>query len=89
MYRSALGDFESEKAEQFYIEVLRRMTPDQKLEAALALQAMAIETMRAGVASDHPDWTAGQVQVEVVRRLMEANGAARILAARAGGTGAS
>jgi hypothetical protein len=89
MYRSALGEFESEKAEQFYIEVLRRMTPDQKLEAALSLQEMAIETMREGVATDHPDWTPAQIQVEVARRIMEANGAARVLEARAGGTRAS
>ncbi len=82
MYRSALGDFESPKAEQFYIEVLRRMTPDQKCQAAFELWQMAVDTSRAGVAQDHPDWTTAQVRAEVARRIMEANGAARILNSR-------
>ena len=82
MYRSALGEFESEKAEQFYIEVLRRMTPTQKWQAAAELWQMAVDTTRARVAKDHPDWTTAQVRADVARRIMEANGAARVLAAR-------
>jgi hypothetical protein len=82
MYRSALGDFESAKAEAFYIAVLRRMTPDQKWQAACELWQMAVDTTRAGVAMDHPDWTTAQVRAEVARRIMEMNGAARVLEAR-------
>jgi hypothetical protein len=82
MYRSALGDFESEKAEQFYIGVLRRMTPAQKWRAAAELWQMAVDTTRSRVAKDHPDWTPKQVRAEVARRIMEMNGAARILKAR-------
>jgi hypothetical protein len=89
MHRSALGDFESEKAEQFYIEVLRRMTPDQKSEAALQLWRMAVDTTRAGVALDHPDWTPEQVQREVARRIMELNGATRVIGSRPSSPGAS
>lgn len=82
MYRSALGDFESPRAEQFYIETLRRMTPDQKWHAAFELWQMAVDTTRARVAKDHPDWTTAQVRAEVARRIMEANGAARLPVSR-------
>lgn len=89
MYRSALGDFESEKAEQFYIDVLRRMTPTQKWQAAFELWQMAVDTTRARVAKDHPDWTTAQVRAEVARRIMEVNGAARVLHSRRRSAGAS
>jgi hypothetical protein len=82
MYRSALGDFESPQAEAFYIGVLRRMTLDQKWDAACELWQMAVDTTRANVAQDHPGWTMAQVRAEVARRIMEANGAARILNSR-------
>ena len=82
MVRSALGDFESPRAEQFYIDVLRRMTPDQKWQAAFELWQMAVDTTRARVAKDHPDWTTAQARAEVARRIMEANGAARLPVSR-------
>jgi hypothetical protein len=88
MYRSALGDFESEKAEQFYIEVLRRMTPDQKWQAGFELWQMAVDASRARVAKEHPDWTTAQVRAEVAQRIMEMNGAARVLRARGRSVGA-
>jgi hypothetical protein len=82
VYRSALGDFESEKAEQFYLDVLRRMTPDQKWQAAFELWQMAVDATRAAVARVHPDWTTAQVRAEVARRIMDENGAARVLNSR-------
>ena len=78
MYHSLLGDFESAKAEQFYIDTLRRMTPDQKWAVAFELWEMAVEVARSGVRAQHPDWPEGRVQAEVARRIMEANGAARL-----------
>ncbi len=58
------------------------MTPEQKVEAAFELCQMAVDTARAGVANDHPHWTPAQVRAEVAHRIMEANGAARVLRAR-------
>ena len=78
MYRSALGDFESPKAEQFYVEVLRRMTPEQKWQAAFELWQMAVDTARAYVRVQHPDWSDSQARAEVARRILEANGAKRL-----------
>jgi hypothetical protein len=82
MYQSLLGDFESPRAEKFYLDVLRRMTPDQKWQAAFELWQLAVDASRARLRADHPDWTEGQVRAEVSRRIMEENGAARVLAAR-------
>jgi Rv0078B-related antitoxin len=79
MYRSALGDFESPKAEQFYVEVLRRMTPEQKWLAAFELWQMAVDTSRAYVRVQHPDWPESRVRAEVAQRILEANGAKRFL----------
>jgi hypothetical protein len=76
MYRSALGDFESPKAEQFYVDVLRRMTPEQKWAIAFELWQMAVDTARARVRFEHPDWEEVHVRAEVARRILEANGGA-------------
>jgi hypothetical protein len=77
MYRSALGNFESPKAEQFYVDVLRRMTPDQKWRVAFELWQMAVDTSRAYVRLQHPDWPESQVRAEVAQRILESNGAKR------------
>ncbi len=79
MYRSLLGDFESPKAEAFYVKTLRRMTPEQKWQAAFGLWQMAVEAARDNVRAAHPDWSDAQVRSTVARRILEANGgAARI-----------
>ena len=77
MYRSALGDFASREAEAFYINALRRMTPEQKWLAACELWQMAVDTARAHVREIHPDWDEAQARAEVARRILEANGTAR------------
>ena len=76
MYRSLLGDFESPKAEAFYVSALRRMTPEQKWDIAIGLWEMAVETTRGYLRAQHPDWAETQVQAEVARRILEANGGA-------------
>jgi hypothetical protein len=81
-YRSALGDFASAEAEAFYLEALRRMTPTEKWRAACELWALAVESMRADIHTQHAAWSDDQVEVAVAQRVMEANGAARVLAAR-------
>ena len=79
MYHSRLGDFESAKAEAFYLDVLRRMTPEQKWNIAINLWEMAVEAARANVRAQHPDWPEAQVQARVARRILEANGGAKRL----------
>ena len=74
MYHSLLGDFESPRAEAFYIDVLRRMTPEQKWQAAIDLWEMAVEASRANVRAEHPDWPEEQVHATIARRILEAHG---------------
>ena len=76
MYHSLLGDFESPQAEAFYLDVLRRMTPEQKWQAAINLWQMAVDASRANVRAEHPDWPENQVRATVARRILEANGGA-------------
>ncbi len=76
MYRSLLGDFESAKAEEFYVNALRRMTPEQKWGIAFGLWQMAVDAARANVRAPHPDWSDEQVRSAVARRILEANGGA-------------
>jgi hypothetical protein len=78
MRRTLLGDFESPRAEQFYIETLRRMTPEQKWQAAFELWQLAVDAARARARADHPDWSEQQVRAEIARRILEENGAARL-----------
>ena len=80
MYRSLLGDFESPRAEAFYVDVLRRMTPEQKWQAAINLWEMAVEASRANIRAEHPEWPEEQVQAIVARRILEANGGLESLA---------
>jgi hypothetical protein len=84
VHRSLLGDFESPKAEQFYLDVLRRMTPAQKWRAACELWQLAVDASRARVRADHPDWSAAAVRAEVARRILEAQGGAARLPAAGG-----
>jgi len=83
-YRSLLGDFESPRAEEFYVNVLRRMTPEQKWQAAIDLWEMAVEASRANVRAEHPDWPEEQGRATIVRRILEANGALESLARHPG-----
>ncbi len=77
-YRSLLGDFADAQAEERYLAIMRRMTPEQKWAAAFELWELAVEAARAGVRAQHPDWTEARVRAEVARRIIEAHGTARV-----------
>ena len=82
MYRSLLGDFESPQAEEFYVNALRRMTPERKWQVAIDLWEMTVETTRANLRAEHTDWSEARVRAAVARRILEWNGgAARLPAA--------
>ena len=74
MYRSAFGEFESEKAEQFYLDRLRRMTVEQRWRIVAGMRQLAINMVRAEVRVHHPDWIEAQIRLEATRRIMEAHG---------------
>ena len=55
-----------------HLEILRRMTPEQKLEAAFDLYDTARELKAAGLRMQHPDWAEAQIQKEVSRIFLHA-----------------
>lgn len=61
--------FMSPEARRVYEGILRRMTPEQKLEAASRARARIKELALAGVKLDHPDWALEKQRVEAQRRL--------------------
>jgi hypothetical protein len=51
------------------VEVLRRMTPGERLAIANDLCRMARRSLWAQAENDHPDWTAEQISREVARQI--------------------
>lgn len=74
MRQTVFGEFESEKAEQFYLERLRRMTVEQRWRIVAGLREVAVSMVRAEVRAQYPDWAEAQVRLEATRRIMEAHG---------------
>ena len=50
-------------------EMFRRMTPGQRLRIGLRAGAAARRMVEAGVRHQDPEWNAGQVREEVLRRM--------------------
>ena len=53
------------------LEILRRMGPVGRLEAACGLFDFAREFLTVNIRADHPDWTAQRIQQAVRERLMD------------------
>ena len=56
-------------AEQVMTEVLRRMTPGQRLEQVDALWESLQTMIRSQLATAHPDWPEGRLSSETARRM--------------------
>lgn len=69
-------DFEGRK---IHLAALRRLTGEQRLTLAFELRELVMEVARAGIQAQHPHLKDEEVQAILARRVMEANGAARIL----------
>ena len=55
-----------------YVEILRRMTGEQKLRAAAALYWSARALKAAALRQQHPEWTEEQVQSKVKEIFLHA-----------------
>ena len=55
-----------------HLEILRRMTPEQKLVAAFDLYNTARELKAAGLRMQHPEWPEDQIQKQVARIFLHA-----------------
>jgi len=53
-----------------YIEILRKMTGEERVRIAFELFEMAKNIMIEGIKAQNPDFTQEEIQQEVVRRMM-------------------
>ena len=61
-----------ERASPEQIEILRRMTPDQRWQAARRLYWTVRRHKTAFLQSQHSDWSTAQVEAEVCRVFLHA-----------------
>jgi hypothetical protein len=64
---------------KIYLDALRHLTGEERLGLAFELRELVMEVARAGIQAQHPRLKDEEVEIILVRRVMEANGAARIL----------
>jgi hypothetical protein len=65
-----MGIDTSNDAERVQIEILRRMSPSERLELALDLAATSRELLAQGVRQRHPEYTEDEVRLAVIRILL-------------------
>ncbi|GEM_PF-3582939 len=51
------------------VEVLRKMTPEQRLKRAFECTSFVLNVVRRAIQTQHPDWDKKQVTEELIRRL--------------------
>lgn len=61
------------------IEALRRLTGEQRLALAFEMWRTACEVTRAGIRAQQPEFAPAQIEKELARRIMIANGSAGII----------
>jgi len=60
-------------SEKMQWESYRSMTPGQRLEQAFRLREMAWTLKKAGLRSQHPNWTEAELENKVSRIFLHAN----------------
>ncbi|HEX7588998.1 MAG TPA: hypothetical protein VF478_11835 [Anaerolineae bacterium] len=73
-------DYTDQASFETQMDALRRMTGEQRLALAFEMRRTACEITRAGIRAQHSQFSPGEVEHELARRIMIANGAARIIA---------
>jgi hypothetical protein len=62
-------DLKKQPNRRVYIETLRRMTPEQRLEKAFELSDLTHEALRVAVATRHPEASSDELQALYLERL--------------------
>jgi hypothetical protein len=65
----ASGNLKAQPNRRIYVEVLRRMAPEERLSKAFELSDMTREALRAGLAQRYPDATPQELTAMVIERL--------------------
>jgi len=51
------------------VELLRRLTPEERVLMSFALRRVVLDVARAGIRHRHPDFTEDEVERELQRRI--------------------
>lgn len=66
-YHTPLGEFESTDA--MVAEILRRKSPQERLEMEKSQRRSVIETLSAYLKNEHSHWSPQQIATEICRRI--------------------
>jgi hypothetical protein len=58
------------EAARIHLEIIRRLSPERRLELAIGMSDFLREVTEAGVRARHPDYSDQQVQVAVARLML-------------------
>lgn len=72
-------DYANAQSFQKRIEALKRMTGEQRLALAFEMWRIACQLTRDGIRAQFPNYSDAQVNQELARRIMIANGSDRII----------
>ena len=63
----------TKEAEEIQLDIFRRMGPEGRLNAGIALSRTCRELLRAGVRSRHPEYDGRRLRLAVIRLLLPEN----------------
>lgn len=75
-------DYADAASFQRRIDALKKLSGEQRLALAFEMWRTACQLTRDGIRAQFPNYTSLQVNQELARRIMIANGSARIISAR-------
>ncbi len=58
-----------QQAQQIQDDIIRRMTPEERLECCFRWTQLTYEMARSAIRQEHPEWTAMQIDREIGRRI--------------------
>jgi hypothetical protein len=66
-----MNDIKPHPNDELYLNILRRMTPEQKLNKVMELNNMGRDLLRAGIRQQYPQSSETEIDHLVLKRLME------------------
>lgn len=82
-------DYANAQSFQKRVEVLKRLSGEQCLALAFEMWRTACQLSRDGIRAQFPNYSVAQVNHELARRIMIANGSARIISTHYQNSGTS
>jgi len=71
--KSSLPRLKDKLQRREYLDILRKMTGEQRLVLGFELHDLALRLMQDGIRDRHPEYDARQIQQETTKRLLRCN----------------